>query len=38
LDRGEMHEHIRRAIFRSDEAEPLRVIEPLHFAFSTHVF
>ena len=37
LDRGEMHEHIRRAIFRSDKAESLRVIEPLHFASCTHV-
>jgi hypothetical protein len=38
LNRGEMHEHVRRAIFRSDEAEPFRVIEPLNFSFCTHVF
>jgi hypothetical protein len=37
LNRGEMHEHIRRAIFRSDEAEPFRVIEPLYFTFGSHV-
>jgi len=37
LDRGEMHEHIRRAIFRSDEAEPFCVIEPLYFTFGSHV-
>ena len=37
LDRGKMYEHIRRAIFRCDEAEPFRVIEPLYFAFCTHV-
>ena len=29
-DRAEMNEHIRAAIFRSDEAEPLLGAEPLH--------
>lgn len=36
-DRGEMNEHIRRTILRSDEAESFRVIEPLHFASCAHV-
>ena len=31
-----MHEHVRRAIFRSDEAEPFCIIEPLYFAFCSH--
>src|SRR5690606_29926293 len=29
LDRGEMHEHVLAALL-GDEAEPLRIIEPLH--------
>ena len=36
LNRSEMHEDIRGAIFRRDEAKSLGVIEPLHFAFCTH--
>src|SRR4029078_5540978 len=31
-DRGIMHEHIGAAVFRCDETEALRVVEPLHGA------
>src|SRR5262245_29347568 len=32
VDRRVMDEHILRTVVRSDETEPLRVVEPLHLA------
>src|SRR6478672_1871587 len=36
LNRAEMYEAVLRAIVRSDEPEPLRIVEPLHLPSDTH--
>src|SRR4051812_17477677 len=37
LDRAVVHEAVFLTAVRGDEAEPLRVVEPLHLALRTHV-
>src|SRR5664279_1313096 len=36
LDRAVVDEAVLLTVVRGDEAEPLRVVEPLHFACDTH--